>query len=252
MFRALLLAASGLAGLSMGTKELGAKRQLKVRDFTLTVKADGVADDGTFEGYGSVFGVVDSYQEVVAPGAFTDSLAELAAKSRVVPVLWQHRQDQPIGVYSEITEDDTGLFVKGQLLIGEVGQASEAHALMKAGAVTGLSIGYWVRESSFDEKTGIRTLTKLDLVEVSLVTFPANDDARVEAVKFKLAHGELPTIREFEKLLREAGFSKTQATLVAGRGLSELLRREAEGDQATIDGLSTLSSAVADFRLPSL
>jgi hypothetical protein len=108
MFRALLLAASGLAGLSMGTKELGTKRQLKVRDFTLTVKADGVADDGTFEGYGSVFGVVDSYQEVVAPGAFTDSLAELAAKSRVVPVLWQHRQDQPIGVYSEITEDDTG------------------------------------------------------------------------------------------------------------------------------------------------
>jgi phage head maturation protease len=65
---------------------------------------------------------------------------------------------------------------------------------MKAGAVTGLSIGYWVRESSFDEKTGIRTLTKLDLVEVSLVTFPANDDARVEAVKFKLAHGELPNI----------------------------------------------------------
>jgi hypothetical protein len=124
---------------------------------------------------------------------------------------------------------------------------------MKAGAVTGLSIGYWVRESSFDEKTGIRTLTKLDLVEVSLVTFPANDDARVEAVKFKLAHGELPNIREFEKLLREAGFSKSQATVVAGHGLSELLRREAEGaTQRPRTGLAGLSSAVADFRLPSL
>jgi HK97 family phage portal protein/HK97 family phage prohead protease len=230
---------------------IGRKRSLKVRDFALCVKADKVGEDGTFEGYGSVYGVVDSYQEVVAPGAFAESLAELNAKQRRVPVLWQHRSDQPIGVYAEITEDDTGLFVKGQLLIDAVAQASEAHALMKAGAVTGLSIGYWVRESSFDEKTGIRTLTKLDLVEVSLVTFPANDDARVEAVKFKLAHGELPNIREFEKLLREAGFSKTQAAVVAGHGLQELLRREAEGD-ATKEGVEILSAAVADFRLPTL
>jgi HK97 family phage prohead protease len=228
------------------------KRTLKVRDFALSVKADGVAEDGTFEGYGSVFDVVDTYQEVVAPGAFGDSLTELAGKQRTVPVLWQHRQDQPLGVYSELREDDTGLFVKGQLLIGDVAQAKEAHALMKAGAVTGLSIGYWVRESSFDEKTGIRTLTKLDLVEVSLVTFPANDDARVEAVKFKLAHGQLPNIREFEKLLREAGFSKTQSAVVAGHGLSELLRREAAGDPATKEDLAVLSQAVAAFRLPSL
>jgi HK97 family phage prohead protease len=228
------------------------KRQLKVRDFALAVKAGAVADDGTFEGYGSVFGVIDTYQEVVAPGAFAESLAELAAKNRTVPVLWQHRQDQPIGVYTEITEDDTGLAVKGQLLIGEVAQAKEAHALMKAGAVTGLSIGYWVRESSYDEKTGVRTLTKLDLVEVSLVTFPANDDARVEAVKFKLAHGELPTIREFEKLLREAGFSKSQAALVAKDGLETLLRREAEGETATKEGAAALSAALASIgQLPS-
>lgn len=229
----------------------GSKRSLKVRDFALSVKADGVADDGTFEGYGSVFGVVDSYQEVVAPGAFTESLSELAAKSRVVPVLWQHRSDQPIGVYDKIAEDETGLLVQGRLLVANVGQAAEAHALMKAGAVSGLSIGYWVRESSFDEKTGIRTLTKLDLVEVSLVTFPANDDARVEAVKFKLAHGELPNIREFEKLLREAGFSKTQAAVVANHGLSHLLRSESEGAEAKA-GFEALSSAIADFRLPQL
>jgi HK97 family phage prohead protease len=215
------------------------------------VKADGVAEDGTFEGYGSVFGIVDSYQEVVSPGAFTDSLAELAGKGRKVPILWQHRTDQPVGVYLDVHEDDHGLFVRGQLLIDAVAQAAEAHALIKAGAVTGLSIGYWVRESSFDEKTGIRTLTKLDLVEVSLVTSPANDDARVEAVKFKLAHGQLPNIREFEKLLREAGFSKTQAAAVAGHGLPELLRREAEGD-ATKEGVEILSAAVAEFRLPTL
>lgn len=234
------------------TAEFGAKRTLKVRDFALSVKADSVADDGSFEGYGSVFGVVDSYREVVAEGAFAESLKELAEKDRRVPVLWQHRQDQPIGVYDELAEDKTGLLVKGRLLIDEVAQAREAHALMKAGAVTGLSIGYWVRESSLDEKTGIRTLEKLDLVEVSLVTFPANDDARVEAVKFKLAHGELPNIREFEKLLREAGFSKTQATLVAGKGLAELLRREAEGETATKEGASALSAALAGLgQLPS-
>lgn len=231
---------------------LGQKRSLKVRDFALAVKADGAAEDGTFEGYGSVFGVVDTYQELVAPGAFSESLAELAGKGRKIPVLWQHRSDQPIGIYLDVHEDDHGLFVKGQLLIAAVAQATEAHALIKAGAVTGLSIGYWVRESSFDEKTGIRTLTKLDLVEVSLVTMPANDDARVEAVKFKLAHGELPNIREFEKLLREAGFSKSQAAVVAGHGLQELLRREAEGDPATKEGVRTLSQAVADFRLPTL
>jgi HK97 family phage prohead protease len=241
MRRALMVGTAGTKAFAAG---FGVKKQLKVRDFGLSVKASDVGDDGTFEGYGSVFGVVDSYQEIVAPGAFTESLAELAGKGRTVPVLWQHRQDQPIGIYLEIAEDETGLLVKGKLLIDKVAQAAEAHALMKAGAVTGLSIGYWVRESSYDEKTGIRTLTKLDLVEVSLVTFPANDDARVEAVKFKLAHGELPTIREFEKLLREAGFSKAQAAVVATNGLSDLLRREAEGD-ATKEGVEALSQALA-------
>jgi HK97 family phage prohead protease len=236
----------------MNKTHLATKRALKVRDFALSVKADDVADDGSFEGYGSVFGTVDSYQEVVAPGAFAESLAELGGKGRVVPVLWQHMSSQPIGIYTEVREDDTGLYVKGRLLVSDVAQAKEAHALMKAGAVTGLSIGYWVRESSYDEKTGIRTLTKLDLVEVSLVTFPANDDARVEAVKFKLAHGQLPDIREFEKLLREAGFSKTQAAVVAGHGLPELLRREAEGDTATKEGASALAQALADLgQLPS-
>jgi HK97 family phage prohead protease len=229
----------------------GMKRQLKVRDFALSVKADAVTDAGEFEGYGSVFGVVDSYKEVVAAGAFSESLAELEAKSRTVPVLWQHRSDQPIGVYERITEDDVGLHVRGRLLIEAVAQASEAHALLKVGAVSGLSIGYWVRESSYDEKTGIRTLTKLDLVEVSLVTFPANDDARVEAVKFKLAHGQLPNMREFEKLLREAGFSKSQAAVVANRGLAHLLRSESEGAEAKA-GLDALSAAIADFRLPQL
>ncbi len=220
---------------------------LKVRDFDLEVKA--VGDDGTFSGYGSVFGVVDSYKEIVAPGAFAESLAELAAKGRPVPVLWMHRADTPIGVWDELREDDKGLHGSGTLLTKDVAQAREAHALMKARAVTGLSIGYWVRESSYDEKTGIRTLTKLELVEVSLVTFPANDEARVEAVKFKLARGQLPTLPEFESFLREAGFSKSQRVAIANHGLSYLLRSESES-AANSEGVKALSETLAGFSLP--
>lgn len=222
--------------------------QLKVRDFTLSVKASDVKDDGTFTGYGSVFGVEDSYNEVVAPGAFADSLNELAVKGRKVPVLWQHRMSEPIGIYDLLAEDERGLKVSGTLAIEFDDLARRAHGHMKMGSVTGLSIGYWVRESSFDEKTGIRTLRKLDLVEISLVTFPANDDARVDAVKFKLAHGQLPTLPEFERILREAGFSKTQAAVVANRGLPHLLRSESEGP----GDLKSLRDSLAGFSLPTL
>jgi len=224
--------------------------QLKVRDFSLSIKADSINEDGTFEGYGSVFGGdPDSYGEVVAKGAFAESLKELKAKSRIVPILWQHRASEPIGVYELIEEDDHGLKVRGRLLIEDVAQAREAYALLKAGAVTGLSIGYWVRQASYDEKTGIRTLIKLDLVEVSLVTFPAKDDARVEAVKFKLERGQLPTLPEFEKALREAfPFSKSQAAAIASHGLGHLLRSESEG----AGDFKSISDAIAGFDLPQL
>jgi len=235
-----------LTGGAFGRKHSGA---LKVRDFDLTTKAIG--DDGTFDGYGSVWGVVDSYGEIVAPGAFTDSLKELEAKGRPVPVLWQHRAGEPIGAWSNLREDEKGLAGKAELLIADVAQAREAHALVKRKIVTGLSIGYWVRESSYDEKTGIRTLTKLDLVEISLVTFPANDDARVEAVKFKLAHGELPTEREMEKALRELGFSKTRAAGVVAHGLTELRRRESDREPDEQPGLKALTDTLAGFSLKS-
>ncbi len=108
-----------------------------------------------------------------------------------------------------------------------------------------------MRESSYDEKTGIRTLTKLDLVEISLVTFPANDDARIEAVKFKLAHGELPTDREFEKFLREAGFSKSRAAGLVSHGLTDLRRRESERERTITPALKGLSDTLAGFSLKS-
>jgi HK97 family phage prohead protease len=221
---------------------------IKVRDFDLEVKA--VREDGFFSGYGSVFDVVDSYQEIVAAGAFVDSLADRKAKNRPIPVLWQHRTDSPLGVYEVVREDSKGLYVEGRLLTKDVALAREAHALMKAGAITGLSIGYWTRESSYDEKTCIRTLTKLDLEEVSIVTMPANDESRIDAVKLKLAHGSLPSLPEFERLLRDAGFSRTQAATVAAYGLKHLLRDA--GDEATTTAASDLVRALSGLSLPKL
>lgn len=227
-----------------GRKHSGA---LKVRDFDFDVKA--VGDDGTFSGYGSVFGNVDSYGEVVAKGAFIESLRDLKNKGRPVPVLWQHRSGEPIGAWDNLREDDHGLWGDGRILLDAGEMEKRAYAHMKARTVTGLSIGYWVRESSYDEKTGVRTLTKLDLVEISLVTFPANEDARVEAVKFKLAHGELPTNREMERFLREAGFSKSRAAGFVTHGLPELRRRESERDQTITPALKGLSDTLAGFKI---
>jgi len=221
---------------------------IKVRDFELSLK--DVGKNGTFSGYGSVFDVVDAQKERVLPGAFVESIAARKAKGRKFPVLWQHRTENPIGVYEHIEEDSKGLYVEGKLLTEEVGQAREAHALMKSGAVSGLSIGYWTRESSFDEKTGIRSLSRLDLEEISIVTLPSNDEARVDAIKMKLAHGGLPTIREFESILREAGFSKSQAAVIANRGIKALLRDAAE--EPANETAAALIERIRGFTLPPI
>jgi HK97 family phage prohead protease len=193
-----------------------------------------LAEDGTFEGYGAVFGNVDSYGEMVMPGAFSASLVEGGRKGRPVRLLWQHDSDRPIGTWTDIAEDKKGLYVKGKLLVGEVAQANEAHALLKAGAVDGLSIGYRVVESApHPDKNGVLALKKLDLMEVSIVTFPANDRARVDSVKHLLAAGEVPTVRQFEELLREAGFSKSLSAAIATKAAPHL--RGDPGDGATSD-----------------
>lgn len=202
-------------------------------------KAESVSEDGTFKGYGSVFGNVDSYREVVAPGAFTKSLEIIKASGDPLPALWQHRSDQPIGGYDVLREDEKGLWVEGFLLVDDVPLAKQAHALMKRRVVKGLSIGYYVRADSYDEKKNIRTLTELDLQEVSPVTFPANDQAGIDEVKAAcmdafirtMKGGGMPTIKEFENFLREVGFSKSEATAVATAGHGKLLSRSESGGE---------------------
>lgn len=222
----------------------------KVRAFDLSIKAIGEA--GTFSGYGSVWNVVDSYRERVAPNAFADSLAELAAKGRRLPILWQHRTGEPIGVWDVLREDEYGLWGEGSLWLDDAPYARIAHRGMKAGAITGLSIGYWVRDDSFDETTRIRTLKALDLREVSIVTDPANDEARVDVVKQKLAAGETITEREFGKILRERGFSRSDADAIASVGFKAWAAGAARPRQADPAGLSALAARLSGFSLPKL
>ena len=138
-----------------------------------------LAEGSVISGYASVFGVRDQGGDVVLPGAYAASLKRLAAAGGKVRMLWQHDQGQPIGVWDEVVEDAHGLRVKGRLLT-EVARGREAAALMAAGAVDGLSIGYrTIRAEKLPE--GGRKLIELELWEVSLVTFPMLPVARVAA-----------------------------------------------------------------------
>jgi len=190
-------------------KDAGGGRE--VRSFALQIKAAG--DDGTVEGYGSVFGVRDNYDDVIAKGAFVQSLKDHKAAGTMPAMLWQHDADKPIGVWTEMVEDEKGLRIKGQLAMETV-KGKEAHALLKMGALNGLSIGFMSKEWAYDRETEVRTLTAIDLWEVSLVTFPANEKARVTNVK---SADELQAPKDAEKVLRDAGFSKSDATAFVSR-----------------------------------
>lgn len=183
----------------------------QVRSFALSIKATG--DDGAIEGYGSVFGVRDNYDDMIAKGAFLGSLNSHKADGTMPAMLWQHDAQQPIGVWTEMTEDAKGLHIKGMLAL-DTTKGKEAHALLKMGALTGLSIGFMSKQWVYDRESEVRTLTEIDLWEVSLVTFPANEKARITNVK---SASELATPKDAERVLRDAGFSKSDATALVSR-----------------------------------
>ena len=136
--------------------------------------------DGLIEGYASLFGAVDQARDMVMPGAFKLTLQQRGV--RRIPMLFQHDPSEPIGIWLELREDFRGLWARGKL-IPEVTRARELYALLKAGAVDGLSIGYRTRHGAIDPRSRIRRLHQVDLWEISLVTFPLLDGARVDAVK---------------------------------------------------------------------
>lgn len=184
---------------------------IKSRDFAFELKS--LQEDGSFDGYGSVFGVKDSYDEIVAAGAFSDSLAAHKSAGTMPSLLWQHRSGEPIGVYVDMSEDTIGLKVSGKLALKTV-RGAEAYELLKMKAISGLSIGFMTREDSYDRVTGIRTLKKVDLWECSLVTFPANDASRVQGVK---SIELIEDLKGAEQYLRDVGMSHTEAKAFVSR-----------------------------------
>jgi hypothetical protein len=197
-------------------------------DFACELKATG--DTGTFEGYGSVFNITDKGGDIVVPGAFAETLSAAKAAGRLPAMLWQHNPREPIGVYTEMEEDAVGLRVKGKLAL-KTARGAEAYELMKMGALSGMSIGYRVRDDSWDRVTDVRTIKKADLFELSLVTFPMNDASRISAVK---SIEELESLSEIERHLRDAcGMSKSEATALVSR-MKSVIGRGDPGEGAEL------------------
>lgn len=213
----------------------------ETRSFVFQVKATG--DDGTVEGYGSVFGVKDSYDDVIANGAFSKSLSEHKSAGTMPAMLWQHDSSEPIGIWTEMVEDSKGLKIKGKLALDTV-RGKEAHALLKLGALNGLSIGFVSKQWAYDKETDIRTLLEVDLWEVSLVTFPANGKSRITNVKAADVAG-VKTIRQAEKALRDAGFSDDAAkAFVAEVKRIALDERDAHGAADAMKAANRLLSSI--------
>ncbi|MCZ2292169.1 MAG: HK97 family phage prohead protease [Burkholderiales bacterium] len=207
-----------------------------------------------FSGYGSVFGNRDLGNDVVVPGAFAASLAEHKAAGTMPLMLWMHNASEVPGLWLDMSEDDKGLAVEGEILDTQLGR--DVGTLLARKAVRGLSIGYQVITKDYD-RDGNRLLKQVALHEVSIVSMAMNPLARVEALKARLsAAGEyVPTEREVEQRLRTAGFSKSVCQLMVGRlydsdpgGTPDGLRWDAvsDGDDAEAKAAIAALRALTD------
>lgn len=220
---------------------------LMVKDSRPILEIKELRDSGEIIGYGSTFGGdPDTYGDVIAAGAFRDSLKAHKDAGTMPKMFWQHDRCEPIGKWLEAEEDNHGLLLRGKLNL-DVQRAREAYALLREKDIDGLSIGYRIREYSVDTDTQIWTLEKLDLLEVSVVSIGANDNATISSVKAakachdlieRLKAGDRLSGREFETVLKGAlGLSNSQAERVARLHLS------GQGDPAKAlddDGLAFL------------
>jgi HK97 family phage prohead protease len=201
--------------------------------------------DREFEGHGSVFKNIDLGGDIVLPGAFKRSLKEHKDSGALPQMFWMHDPSRVPGKWLEMSEDKKGLAVRGVLADTDLG--NEIHTLLKMDAVRGLSIGYVTRDQDFD-KDGNRLIKEADLWEVSVVSLPMNPLAQVAHVKSRLsAAGEyVPTVREFERVLRDVGCSLKVAKILISKMFdepNEMLaepREEAVNDEAAKAALALL------------
>jgi HK97 family phage prohead protease len=169
---------------------------MKNRIYNCNLELKSLNAAGRFSGYASVFDVEDNQQDIILRGAFTKTLQ---TRKEGVKLLWQHQMDEPIGTIETLMEDKRGLYVEGRLLLS-IARAREAYDLIKAGALSGMSIGYTPKKHRYDPKTGVREIYEVELWEISLVTFPANSAAGITAIK----KGKQPLALELAEALDKA------------------------------------------------
>jgi len=168
---------------------------------------------GIIEGYGAFYDNKDSYDDIITKGAFSESLQT----NRSVKMLLNHNTSDIIGVWQELKEDQNGLIVKGLINLDTV-KGRETYSLVKQGAMSGLSVGFMVKDRDYNDD--IRYIKKADLYEVSFTAFPANEKAKIYDVK----SDDIASIRDFERLMRNIGFSKKEAKTIASNGYKDLSR----------------------------
>lgn len=214
----------------MEFKEFEAPFELKALD-----EAQGI-----FEGHAAIFGQPDQFGDVIVAGAFKKSLHKYPKKK--VKMLRQHKQDSIIGVWLAIKEDDVGLFVKGQLLLG-IQAAQETLLLLKAGALDSLSIGFRTVVDQFDTTKKVRSLLEIALFEISLVAVPAQMGALVTSVKH-VSPEDVTTKRDLECALRDAGFSVSTSKFITA-GWNPPARRDVEGGtHKLVESVRALTSSL--------
>jgi HK97 family phage prohead protease len=217
------------------------------------VKED-LQENGIIKGYGSTFGgKPDSYGDIIAHGAFAESIVKKGRGGMGISMLYQHSADKPLGVWDTIYEDSKGLKMEGRLAM-KTQLGMESYELMKLGALKGLSIGFdiprtkdgKVDPSSYeiDSKKNTRLLKKINLWEVSPVTFAANTRASITGVK---GLKEAKTVRELERLLRDSGLSKSEAVYLASMCKSGL--RDSGADDQVSEILDTLNRTISEMKI---
>jgi hypothetical protein len=226
----------------------GSAPQHEVKFASLDLKR--VDSDGSFSGYASVFNREDLGGDVVAPGAFAESLVRRGTSG--IKLLFQHDANQPLGVWTTLEEDQRGLYAEGRLMRSSVAKAREVHALMQAGALDGLSIGFRTVKSRRDRATGVRRIQQVDLWEISIVTFPLLPEARIASVKARPFAGGMPTERDMERwLTRDAGLSRSEARAVLSSGFRGLKALRDAGSHANEEArlAARMRSAARTLRL---
>lgn len=206
--------------------------------------------DGVFEAVAWPYGAPDRVNDVIERGAFTKSLERLAATNTAMPLLWEHERGTPIGALPVLKDTDAGLLVRGELELS-IEKAQQAYSLAKRKALS-LSISFAYDEKNVTERDGQRFYSEVDLLEISLVTVPANSGAVLTKIK---SLDDVSSIRDFEVLVRDAlGLSRRQSKQLAAVGYPALIECDAQpveelDQQAILKALDSATTSIKSIKL---